>query len=451
MRLLAHTLCLAMLLGAVPRAGQPRADVEKITSVTVQAIDAWVQSVHAHAPGKPDASVAAVRRLRYQDRADMNVGIDLFFLVLQGFRVNTKGNHSAELLMTVAHAAGMPDAATFLKRAAVLHSDAVIFADRFPQPPDATAPPPDSTAVAGEPVMGEGFMSTSRPPVTRAPPLLTNIALVRHKDGDVLGTTYADWNWPFARSLFDELIRLQSRPLDVRPEAHDPFIGEWYHAVASYLFANRLYGDATDHFFHASEVLPTDPRVLFDRGCYAEILGLPPNQVFLSDWKPGSFQPKVPGLDQTNREAERLFRRALELDPSFMEARIHLARVLDVRGVHEEAAEHLKTALEAKPGGVVGFYARLFAARVAQERNKLEEAADQYRDALAIFPDAQSALLGLSQVALAAGDAPAALKTLERLGPDSAKGDADPWWNYALASGRDVNELMQHVWVAVSR
>jgi len=134
-----------------------------------------------------------------------------------------------------------------------------------------------------------------------------------------------------------------------------------------------------------------------------------------------------------------------------VEARVHLARLLDVRGAHAEAATELKTALESKPAGVVGFYAHLFAARVAQEQNALQEAEAQYRDALTLFPNGQSALLGLSQVALAAGDAPSALKTLERLGPQSAAGDADPWWDYALASGLDVNELMQHVWAAVSR
>lgn len=429
-----RTAGVAVLLTLVPCLQRPIAAAEGITPVTVQVIDLWVQAVHKHVPGTPDESVAAERRLTYQNRVDMNAGIEFFFLALRGLPVSAKGNRAAEQLLGVAHGAGMPDAAPFLKRAAVLHTDAVIFADRFPQPDDKTLPAPARQSTTA---MNGNTPITVETRVTHIPPLLTNATLVRHKDGDVLGTAYADWNWAFARSLLDELIVLKG---------HDPFIGEWYHAVASYLFANRLYGDATDHFFHASDVVANDPRLLFDRGCYAEILGLPAHQVFASDWTPGKFRPRVPGLEQTNREAERLFRRALEVDPSFVEARVHLARLLDVRGADAEAATELKTAFESKPGGVVGFYARLFAARVSQERGAFGEAAAQYRDALTLFPNAQSALLGLSQVSLAGGDAPAALKTLERLGPDSAKGEADPWWDYALASGRDVNQLMQHLW-----
>jgi hypothetical protein len=433
--------CPALLLAFVPSVHEPIVAADGITSVTVQVIDAWVHAVHAHVPGTPDGSVAAVRRLTYRNRVDMNSGIDFFFLVLHGLPVSTKGNRAAEQLMGIAHGAGMPDAATFLKLAAVLHTDAVIFAERFPQPDDRTRPP----ATQRSTTMSGGFPLIS-PPATRIPPLLTNASLVRHQDGDVLGTTYADWNWPFARSLLDELTQTHTPPLDVSPEPTDPFVGEWYHAVASYLFANRLYGDATDHFFHASQILANDARVLFDRGCYAEIFGLPAQQVFVSDWTPGRVRPNVPGLERTNNEAERLFRRALEVDSSFVEARIHLGRLLDVRGARPEAATELERALASNPDGVVGFYAHLFSARVAQERNVLDQAAAQYREALTLFPNAQSALLGLSQVALATGDAPSALKTLERLGPQSIAGDADPWWDYALASGRDVNELMQHVW-----
>lgn len=440
MKRLVCAVCTALLV-FVPGVHEAIVAADSITPVTVQAIDAWVQAVHKHVPGTPDESVAAVRRLTYQIRVEMNSGIDFFFLVVRGLPVSTKGNRAAEQLMGVAHGAGMPDAATFFKRAAVLHTDAVILAERFPQPDDTTAPAPAQRSTASS----SGFPLV-RPPITHVPPLLTNAALVRHQDGDVLGTTYADWNWPFARRLLDELSQTHTPPRHRSPEPTDPFVGEWYHAVASYLFANRLYGDATDHFFHASQILSNDARVLFDRGCYAEILGLPAHQVFVSDWTPGKMRPNVPGLEQTNNEAERLFRRALEVDPSFVEARVHLGRLLGVRGAHAEAVTELERALASKPGGVVGFYARLFAARVAQERDALGEAAAQYRDALTLFPNAQSALLGASQVALASGDAPSALKTLERLGPQSAVGDADPWWDYALASGRDVNELMQHLW-----
>jgi tetratricopeptide (TPR) repeat protein len=442
-RTLGPGVCVVVLLTLVPNVDErSAAAADGITLATVQVIQAWVEAVHKHVPGTPDESIAAVSGLTYRNRVDMNAGMDLFLHALAGYKYNTNFNHSADQVADIAHGAGMPDAEEFLKRATVLHTDAAIFVDKFPQPVDTTVPP-SRPSEAHATRRGSSLIRTPEPSVA---PLLTIATFVRQKDGDVLGTTDANWNWPFARSLLAFLTRIQRGPDDQSLNAHDPFVGEWYHAVASFLFAQRLYGEATDHFSHAAQVLADDPRLLFDRGCYAEILGLPVHQLFVSDSVAGAMRPNVPPLAETNGEAERLFRRALEVDPSFVEARVHLARLLDIRGADAEAASQLNTAADSNPQGVVGFYAHLFDARVSQRRGALDDAAAQYREALALYPHAQSALLGLSQVGLAGGDAQAALKALERLGPESLKGDADPWWDYALASGRDVNELMQHVW-----
>ena len=56
-----------------------------------------------------------------------------------------------------------------------------------------------------------------------------------------------------------------------------------YHATPACLFANGLFGDATPHLKHAAELLPADALILFDRGCHAEILGLPMHQALLSE------------------------------------------------------------------------------------------------------------------------------------------------------------------------
>ena len=40
-------------------------------------------------------------------------------------------------------------------------------------------------------------------------------------------------------------------------------------------------------------------------------------------------------------------------------------------------------------------------------------------------------------------DVAAALAPLQRLGPTSTPPDADPWWQYHLASGRDATDLMR--------
>jgi hypothetical protein len=74
-----------------------------------------------------------------------------------------------------------------------------------------------------------------------------------------------------------------------------------------------------------------------------------------------------------------------------------------------------------------------------------------YQDALVLFPDAQSALLASSQLALLASDVPATLAAVERLGARSAVFTADPWWQYHLCAGRDAEDLLKALWGSVPR
>ena len=144
----------------------------------------------------------------------------------------------------------------FLKRAAILHTDAAIYGTYGDRP--------RSSAAGGECVAIEA-------PTT---PLLSNHQLTVDNDGQILGSVRADWNWPFARSLLDQL---SPRP------GRDPFVGAWYHATLAYMLQESLYGEMPPHLLRAGELLPDDARILFDQACYAEVLGLSKNQVLLSD------------------------------------------------------------------------------------------------------------------------------------------------------------------------
>jgi len=251
------------------------------------------------------------------------------------------------------------------------------------------------------------------------PPLLTRNRLALDQDGQVVGEMVASWNWPFARSLLDvSLTRNPNRSAARRDTTRPvpPFLLQWYHATTTYMLLNGMYGDLTPHLQHAADLFPDDARILYDRACYAELWGLPMHQALRSErdlaaerlrerqgqdpptWTtPGadrSFQ--IPPAEKTNTEAERLFRLSVSANPSLIEARVRLARLLEIRGRFDKAAAQLKPALDATPQGVVAFYARLFAGRAAQALGKLDEAAEHYRAALALFPDAQSALLASS-------------------------------------------------------
>ncbi len=455
MKFAAAVAALVVSLTAVSSGSGPPKD---ITAATAVALQSWVQAVKAHTPGRADAPVTTVAALSYKTREDLNAGMGLFLTVLMGKKYDTGTNEAAKIVAQIGHEAGNPDAASFLKQAAVLHSDVAAYGDLFPvQSTDsAQATPPRTKELQIDPSSG---MPTNVHREGSVPPLLTNNRIVLDKDGQILGEVVASWNWPFARSLLD-LVR-----------ADDPFVSAWYHATTAYMFASGLYGDATPHLQRAAEVLPDDARMVFDRGCYAEILGLPMHQALLSEqeivaqragsrhpgvdltWTtPGSSTPlHIPSAEKTNAEAERLYRRALAIDPSLVEARVRLARLLDLRKRHEEAAAELKTALEGNPSGAVGFYAHLFAGRAAQAMGRTDEASRHYQDAGGVFPDAQSAILASSQLALLGADVPATLAPVQRLGARSAVFTADPWWQYHLGAGRDAEDLLKALWASVPR
>jgi tetratricopeptide (TPR) repeat protein len=189
--------------------------------------------------------------------------------------------------------------------------------------------------------------------------------------------------------------------------------------------------------------------VLFDRGCYSETLGLPTYQVLPTDpqtWYRNGIFPLLPGEEKTNREAEKLFRHALEVSPGFAEARVRLARLLERRGQHDEAAAEVDAALAVPAPAAVAYLAHLVGGRVAHARQRYDEALQHYREASTLYPDAQSTLLGASQAALMAADVSAALDFVHRLSARSQMANGDPWWEYELGAGRDVNDLMHGLW-----
>jgi tetratricopeptide (TPR) repeat protein len=466
--------CVAVLvlLAARPVAAQRQ------TIASVEAINSWVEAVNAHVPGRPDAPVGAVIAMTYVARRDLNTAMPLFIRVLREREVaaplsgiNNPVVRPADKIISLARKVRRPPGAeTFLKRAAVLHSDAVVFASRFPSAPD-DAPwrPPSNERIAGvqTPI-----------PAERVAPLLTSDRVTLTRDGEVFGDAPVSWHLPFARSLLAELLRREDHILSADECARDEacrsaalvtaprisfptppvsaadqeFVGEWYHAVAAYLFAKGMNGDATAHLQEAARALPDEPRLLFDRATYAETLGLPLYQAVQdsASTKPKTFIARIPAEDKVNAEAERLYRRALEVDAGYLEARVRLARLLDRRGQHDEAAAQIAKVLEPQPSGVVGFYARIVGGRVATARRRYDEALQHYRAASRLYP-AQSASLGASHAALMLADVPRTLAPIEDLGMDPMTFDADPWLDYHLGAGRDVNALMARLWTDVSK
>ena len=442
-----------LVLAAFPLVVSSQGHRKTINDASVAALETWVDAVQAHTPGRVDASVLTVAGWSYERREDLNTGVGLFLSALMGWTATADGNPAAQVIVERGKVSGK----AFLKRAAVLHSDVAAYRDMT------------ATKVLAE--------TKARPKDTRQlryresiPPLLMEDRVVLNQDGQVLGESTSTWNWPFARSLLDLLSAESPRKIfsDGRPaRGTDPFVSQWYHATTAYMFARGLYGDSTPHLHHASMLLPDDPLAVFDRACYAEILGLPIQQALIPEpdvsqrahgdgapmWKtPGSEAAlRIPPVSKTNAEAEALFRKALTLDPALVEARVRLARLLHVRSRHQEAAAELELVFAAKPVGVVAYYARLFAGREAESAGRTAEALAHFTEASALFPDAQSALLALSRHALLQADIPAAAAPIDRLRTQPPDFDSDPWWTYDLGSGRDADVLLQQMWSRVPR
>jgi tetratricopeptide (TPR) repeat protein len=446
-------------LGLLGRAAPLSAQSQ--TPASAAALEQWVTAVRAHEPGRPDLVVASVAGFTYETRRDLNTAMPMFIACLRGEKFATRTAPQRKVLFLARSVEENPGIAAFLKRAAVLHADALIFADRFPR---TDSGPASTTGI--DPRTGSPSGRRADP----VPPLLWNERIVLTRDGQVIGESVTNWNLPFARSLLDllsggvvhetaagpcegaECLGALRQTGGMSREDYD-FVGEWYHAVAAYLFANGMNGDATAHLGRAAQVLPNDARLVFDRASYAETLGLPIYQAVPDDTsyqRGNGFSARIPSADKTNAEAQELYRRAVEIDPSYVEARVRLARLIDWRGHHDEAASEIATALEAKPSGVVAFYGQLVAGRIATARGRYDEALQHYRGASALFPNAQSARLGASHAALMASDIPETLAPLERLAATPATFDTDPWWDYQLGAGRDVNALMANLWARVN-
>ena len=393
---------LAIVIAVTGASGQSQGPLD-----SDELVAKWLDAVRFHAAGQTDDSVRWLGSLSPDAWKALDDGLKRYFGALARDRSTSRA---------------------VIERAVVFHTDAAMFGP---------AAPADGLA-AGWP--------------TPATP-----GLVKTMDGAQQGAIDANGHWMLARLLLD--LRLVS-------PRNDAFGPVWYHATAAYLLQHRLFGEAGTHLQRAASLFPNDARLLFDRGCLSETLGLPSSRAVIDDliarrtpsgelFIPGqpptaSARWGLPTEAQANAEAERLFRRALEIDATLIEARVRVARLLEVRGKYDDASAELESVFRGAPiaDPVIAYHAHLFAARASRMLGHSDAAAAHVRDALALFPDAQSALVAASQIALRDADAAAALAPVRRLGSlpaDAARRD-DPWWSYDTGPGRHAESLLNDMW-----
>jgi tetratricopeptide (TPR) repeat protein len=159
----------------------------------------------------------------------------------------------------------------------------------------------------------------------------------------------------------------------------------------------------------------------------------------------------VPDEQAELNEAERLFRRVLQIDPAHVEARLHLGRVLGRMGRHELAARELREVARATVNPLTLYFARLFLGAEALALGDADEARDAYQGAAALYPHAQSPRLALSALAARAGDHVEALRLMgPALDPTITPGNPDPWWLYQTTQGRFTDLLLADLHAVVN-
>ena len=244
------------------------------------------------------------------------------------------------------------------------------------------------------------------------------------RDGRWLGIRYISVHWQLGRSLLD----------GITPDpAINPDVKIWYQEIAEHLLQMRQFAAAVDHFARARQFFPSDPDILFSSGVLHERFGST------------ALQAAAESITESKREsasvnsargelvrAERFFREALAYRPDHLEARVRHGRVLDDLERHDEASKELRVAIADGASGWLLYLAELFLGRAEEGRGDHAASRAAFLRASALYPNAQSPRLALSQIARRTGDRAAAQRELQFIAalPDDERRREDPWWLY---------------------
>jgi tetratricopeptide (TPR) repeat protein len=383
----------------------------------------WVKAVDAHRAGESDAALATITSWTYDDLELMRTYVE----TLAGAPTETNRDRlrrrSAISTIDVAAIrdlgrilAGRGDLDIFRKRAVILHSDAAIKGSTPVVKP--ASPSRQLQAQRG------------REPNNRS-------VIVKSFDGRVENFDLRNLHWDFA---MDVLEALPDKP------SPDPMVAAWYRAIGAYFARERQFADALAHFDRAREVVPDNAGVLYGEACLHETLGAPriQNYVRVTTLPNGLYIRGVESELAEWRRAEGLLRRALILNPTFIEARLRLARVLIQQRKFDEGLGFAEQVAAESQDQTIRYYALLFVADAQLSLERAVDARQSYQEAIDLFPDTQAARLGLGAALRMMGHSAEALEammpTLTK--QPSTRAGNDPWWDYYDGDASRVEALL---------
>ena len=152
-------------------------------------------------------------------------------------------------------------------------------------------------------------------------------------------------------------------------------------------------------------------------------------------WPAGTLRP-LPGIDrQIGPSAEQrlavtsLYAKAMEYPETAVEARLRAAWFAYRVGEFDHAHELTKNAAGAVADPQLGYLRDLIGAQVLRALGRHDEAAAGFQRALAAWPRAQAARLGLMAVEVLRGNHQQAAALAEAV-ETASEADFDPWWRY---------------------
>jgi tetratricopeptide (TPR) repeat protein len=357
-------------------------------------LDQWLGAVLAHTPGELDDAAVIVGPWPQRDLNALVGDLQKHFRFFQEGR-------APSAFVSIFRRDGLVDQAAMnrtLKLAALLHADVG--------------------------VLHRTSAGYALPPDDRSIRILS--------DGRQVGIRGGTPHWAFARALLDAV---QPRPVK------DDYVRLWYRATTAFFYHWSDYAEGPPHLHHARTLFPDDGVLMMYEGALHEAYADPRVQTAVGAFRspiatdlPSAMSQVTGSIAQADNEwrtAADRFRRALEVEPALIEARVRLGHVLERLGRYNDAVAELERALREGPSEALEYYAQIVLGRAYQAQARIDPAARAFERARALYPGAQSPRLALSEMARDRGDRIAALEALGPIATPRAGADRrDPYWTY---------------------
>jgi hypothetical protein len=399
----------AWVLLAMPVTGQGKPQPARNA---IDRLQQWMALAREHTPGTVDEPVRQVRGYSLSMLTELEGDFEAYleFWKDPGQRRLRQSRAYSPLEQTLlAHLAAAETTNgtgnTLLRQIAMLHTDAMALSGAV------TFLIPDVPNAGGDPVT------------------MTN-------DGVGLGSARTSPLWPIARVAVSGILP--------DPPA-DPWVRRWYQATSSLMLYGSQLATLPGHLGERRALIPDDVGAVFDGACVFEAFANDRVQHVAASERARGRALAVPGRSEALASAKRFFEEVLARDSRHVEARLRLGRVLWSLGETRRSVVELESITKGTAGTrELRYLAFLFLGASRWSLGDAAAAADAYQSAQALYPAAQSPVVGLllANPRLTEGDLARAESMLARSPVDRM----DPYLNYHLASGRTAFDQMEALW-----